>query len=61
VKGTTFSPTVDHPGGCFACRYFGHRVCGDAVCCAKPGAEHVRSQAHLMGRGRIKGEISGRE
>jgi len=39
-----FSPAVDHPGGCFCCRYFGHRV-DVAVWCVRPRSEHVRSQA----------------
>ena len=39
-----FSPAVDHPGGCYACRYFGERV-DVAVWCGRPGHGHVRSQA----------------
>jgi hypothetical protein len=39
-----FNPTVEHPGGCFTCRHFGERV-DVAVWCARPGGEHVRSQA----------------
>jgi hypothetical protein len=35
---------AEHPGGCYTCRYFGHRV-EPAVWCAFPGGEHVRSQA----------------
>jgi hypothetical protein len=35
---------AEHPGGCFTCRYFGERV-DVAVWCARPGSEHVRSQA----------------
>ena len=42
--GSPFNPSVKHPGGCFVCRYFGHRVEG-AVWCGRPGGEHVRSQA----------------
>ena len=33
-----------HPGGCYTCRHFGHRV-DVAVWCALPGGEHHRSQA----------------
>jgi hypothetical protein len=44
VEPTTFNPHTDHPGGCFSCRYFGHRV-DVAVWCGKPGRGHVRSQA----------------
>lgn len=40
----TLAPTTEHPGGCFACRCFGHRV-DVAVWCGKPGSAHVRSQA----------------
>jgi hypothetical protein len=31
-------------GGCYTCRHFGERR-DPAVWCAKPGGEHVRSQA----------------
>jgi hypothetical protein len=44
MRPTTFNPTIEHPGGCFTCAYFGHRV-DVAVWCARPGGEHVRSQA----------------
>jgi hypothetical protein len=37
---------VEHPGGCYTCRWFGERV-DVAVSCARPGGEHVRSQAPL--------------
>jgi hypothetical protein len=40
----SFNPHVEHPGGCYACRWFGHRV-DVAVWCARPSGEHVRSQA----------------
>ncbi len=40
----TFNPATEHPGGCYVCRYFGHRV-DVAVWCALPGGGHVRSQA----------------
>jgi len=46
LTGATPSPSADHPGGCFTCRYFGHHIGGDTVQCAKPRHEHVRSQAH---------------
>ena len=39
-----FSPAMDHPGGCYTCRYFGERR-DPAVWCANPGGEHLRSQA----------------
>ena len=39
-----FSPAIDCPGGCFICRYFGHRV-DFAAWCARPSGEQVRSQA----------------
>ncbi len=39
-----FSAHVEHPGGCYTCRYFGHRV-GVAVWCGRPDGGHVRSQA----------------
>jgi hypothetical protein len=39
-----FRPTADRPGGCYTCRHFGERV-DPAVRCARPGGEHVRSQA----------------
>jgi hypothetical protein len=35
---------AEHPGGCYTCHYFGHRV-DVAVWCGKPGQGHVRSQA----------------
>jgi len=35
---------ADRPGGCYTCRYFGERR-DPAIWCAKPGGEHVRSQA----------------
>ena len=41
---TTFNPAIEHPGGCYTCAHFGHRV-GAAVWCARAGGEHVRSQA----------------
>jgi len=44
MRLATFNPHADHPGGCFTCRYFGHRV-DVAVWCGKPGCGHVRSQA----------------
>ena len=44
MQHATFNPHADHPGGCFTCRYFGHRV-DVAVWCGKPGHGHVRSQA----------------
>ena len=37
---------VDHPGGCYACRWFGKRV-GTEVRCGYPGAGHMRSQPDL--------------
>src|SRR5437899_1716047 len=40
-----FNAFADRLGGCYTCRWFGHRV-DVAVWCAKPGSEHVRSQAH---------------
>ena len=39
-----FHAFADHPGGCYACRWFGERV-GVAVLCARADGEHVRSQA----------------
>jgi hypothetical protein len=39
-----FRPSVDRPGGCYTCRHFGERR-DPAVWCARPGGEHVRSQA----------------
>ena len=33
---------VDHPSGCYTCRWFGERV-GFDVRCADPRAPHVRS------------------
>jgi hypothetical protein len=39
-----FSEAADRPAGCYVCRYFGERR-DPAVWCAKPGGEHVRSQA----------------
>ena len=44
LEPATFNPAIEHPGGCFTCRYFGERV-DVAVWCARPGGEHVRSQA----------------
>ena len=44
MQRVTFNPHAEHPGGCFTCRYFGHRV-DVAVWCGKPGCGHVRSQA----------------
>jgi hypothetical protein len=41
VKGRI---VIEHPGGCYTSRYFGERR-DPAVWCAKPGGEHVRSQA----------------
>src|SRR6516162_475410 len=38
------SRSTERPGGCYTCRYFGERR-DPAVWCAKPGGEHVRSQA----------------
>jgi hypothetical protein len=43
--GHAFDAFAEHPGGCYVCRYFGQRIGGDTVKCAKPGDEHVRSQA----------------
>ena len=40
----SFNPAGERPGGCFTCRWFGHRV-DVAVWCGKPGFGHVRSQA----------------
>jgi hypothetical protein len=40
-----FNPIAEHPGGCYTCRFFGQRIGGNTVKCAKPGDEHVRSQA----------------
>ena len=42
----TFRPIIDHPGGCYTCRFFGERR-DPAVWCAYPGGEHVRAQAEL--------------
>lgn len=47
LTGATFNPSAEHPGGCYTWRYFGGRLNGDTVRCAKPGNEHVRSQAML--------------
>lgn len=44
LERATFNPMAEHPGGCYTCRYFGERR-DPAVWCAKPGGEHVRSQA----------------
>ena len=44
MRLVTFNPAVEHPGGCFTCRYFGERV-DVAVWCGRPGHGHVRSQA----------------
>jgi len=44
-RGAPFSPAVDHPGGCYTCRYFGQRVVETSVWCINPSHEHVRSQA----------------
>ena len=44
--GPAFNAFADHPGGWYTWRYFGQHVGGDTVRCAKPGDEHVRSQAH---------------
>jgi hypothetical protein len=44
LEPAMFNPHTEHPGGCFTCRYFGERV-DVAVWCARPGGEHVRSQA----------------
>jgi hypothetical protein len=35
---------AEQSGGCYTCRHFGERV-EPAVWCARPGGEHVRSQA----------------
>jgi hypothetical protein len=35
---------VDHPGGCYTCRWFGDRR-GGAVWCGYPGGGHLRTQA----------------
>jgi hypothetical protein len=40
----TFNPAIEHPGGCFTCRYFGVRL-DVAVWSIHSGREHVRSQA----------------
>jgi hypothetical protein len=45
VPTATFNPVMEHPGGCYTCRYFGERR-DVAIWCAHPGHEHVRSQAH---------------
>jgi hypothetical protein len=44
LRPTQFSPAAVRLGGCCTCRYFGERR-DPAVWCAKPGGEHVRSQA----------------
>jgi len=44
MHSTTLGIRGEHPGGCYTCRYFGERR-DPAVWCAKPGGEHVRSQA----------------
>jgi hypothetical protein len=44
MRPATFNPAAEHPGGCFTCRYFGHRV-DVPVWCGKPGHGHVRSRA----------------
>lgn len=44
--GPSFNAFGDHVGGCYTCAYFGERLEGDTVKCAKPGDEHVRAQAH---------------
>jgi hypothetical protein len=44
MRLATFNSTVEHPGGCYSCRYFAHRV-DVAVWCGMPGQGHVRSQA----------------
>jgi len=43
--GPSFNAFADNRGGCYTCRYFGARLDGDTVKCAKPEDEHVRSQA----------------
>jgi hypothetical protein len=40
----TFNAITERPGGCYTCRYFGHRV-DSAVWCSRPNGEHVRLQA----------------
>jgi len=40
----TFDAMTERPGGCYTCRYFGHRV-ESAVWCSRPNGEHVRLQA----------------
>ena len=40
-----FNPIAEPLGGCYTCRYFGHRMGGSTIRCAKPEHEHVRSQA----------------
>jgi len=39
-----FGAMAERPGGCYTCRYFGHRV-DSAVWCSRPNGEHVRLQA----------------
>jgi hypothetical protein len=44
VGPSTIRIVIERSGGCYTCRYFGERR-EPAVWCAKPGGEHVRSQA----------------
>jgi hypothetical protein len=44
MAGMSPKPQAERSGGCYTCRYFGERR-DPAVWCAKPGGEHVRSQA----------------
>jgi len=35
-----FRPSIEHPGGCYTCRFCGERR-DVAVWCARPGSEHA--------------------
>jgi hypothetical protein len=43
-SAVTRDAITERPGGCYTCRYFGHRV-ESAVWCYRPNGEHVRLQA----------------